>query len=270
MTSTKVVETRGQECPMDLDSPTLKWLELKHKPLKPSSPIINELKPVIDCQSNKNAVDYLKLKNSNHFLFSTPLSATKKVSSIKRFDSAKKFKQNKSSKNENGNMMTPYILIGYLQMLFNIILICGILYLLLSFYFVIKRDVSIKVNEQLQCIISFIFFIVMAIEISQCAKKYHENKCNPDLRVPAMENSCLQWENCMRRDPLTIEKAKLHAKTFAEIINSFIEPISYKTLVRDNEFFLDFYSVIILWNNIFIQLCIYASQRTSKFPLSTK
>ena len=35
----------------------------------------------------------------------------------------------------------------------------------------------------------------------------------------------------MRRDPSVVGRAKLSAETFAEIINGFIEPISYKTMV---------------------------------------
>jgi len=36
----------------------------------------------------------------------------------------------------------------------------------------------------------------------------------------------------MNRDPTVVGRARVSAETFAEIINSFIEPISYKTMVR--------------------------------------
>lgn len=68
-------------------------------------------------------------------------------------------------------------------------------------------------------------------EISQCSKQYIENRCSPELRVPAMEKACLAWESCMKRDPSVVGRAKLSAETFAEIINGFIEPISYKTMI---------------------------------------
>lgn len=68
-------------------------------------------------------------------------------------------------------------------------------------------------------------------EISQCSKQYVENRCSPEQRVPAMERSCLLWEQCMKRDPSVIGRAKLSAETFAEIINGLIEPISYKTMI---------------------------------------
>lgn len=65
-----------------------------------------------------------------------------------------------------------------------------------------------------------------------CSKEYLENRCAPNTRVPAMEKACVAWEKCMNRDPTVVGRARVSAETFAEIINSFIEPISYKTMVR--------------------------------------
>jgi hypothetical protein len=64
-----------------------------------------------------------------------------------------------------------------------------------------------------------------------CSKEYLENRCAPNTRVPAMEKACVAWEKCMNRDPTVVGRARVSAETFAEIINSFIEPISYKTMV---------------------------------------
>ncbi|KAG5462821.1 MAG: hypothetical protein BJ554DRAFT_3411, partial [Olpidium bornovanus] len=105
--------------------------------------------------------------------------------------------------------------------------------------------------------------------MSQCSEKYLENKCTPGDRVPAIEQACRAWESypfastffdfssslagfrfsfatlrldpspkyaltssftCMYRDPTVVGRAKVSAETFAEIINSFVEPISYKTM----------------------------------------
>jgi hypothetical protein len=77
----------------------------------------------------------------------------------------------------------------------------------------------------------FLSHLDILTEISQCSKQYVENRCSPDMRVPAMEKACSVWENCMKKDPSVVGRAKLSAETFAEIINGFIEPISYKTMV---------------------------------------
>lgn len=68
-------------------------------------------------------------------------------------------------------------------------------------------------------------------EIAQCALQYKANLCatNP---IPAMAHQCANWETCMNRDPSKVGKAKVSAELIAEVINGFVEPISWKTLVR--------------------------------------
>ena len=51
------------------------------------------------------------------------------------------------------------------------------------------------------------------------------------MRIPAMQKTCETWKNCMQQDPYTVASAKISAHTLAEILNSFVEPISYKTMV---------------------------------------
>lgn len=120
------------------------------------------------------------------------------------------------------SLPNPYVLMGYVQLFFNAALVVGMLYVLLSVYLTVRRDVDLKVEEQLS---------VLLTEIAQCSKQYLDNRCAPETRVPAMEKSCAIWESCMRRDPSVIGRARVSAQTFAEIINGFIEPISYKTMI---------------------------------------
>lgn len=124
--------------------------------------------------------------------------------------------------NPQNHLYYPAIILGYLQVAWNLFWILLAVYWVTSFYLTIQRDVQIKVDEQLTQIMS---------EIAACSKQYVENRCSPELRVPAMEKVCVQWENCMRKDPSVVSRARLSAETFAEILNSFIEPISYKTMV---------------------------------------
>jgi len=64
-----------------------------------------------------------------------------------------------------------------------------------------------------------------------CAHHYKTNLCasNP---IPAIIQQCSDWEACMQRDPTVIGRAKVGAELIAEIVNSFVEPISWKTLVN--------------------------------------
>ncbi|KAJ1954846.1 hypothetical protein IWQ62_005659, partial [Dispira parvispora] len=115
----------------------------------------------------------------------------------------------------------PFVLGGYVQLLLNVFLtaVCG--YIVYQFVLTIHHDVNIKVDEYSSDILQ---------EMSVCTKNYIENRCSPDTRVPAMETACLNWESCMNRDPKVVGRAKVSAETFAEIINGFIDPISYKTM----------------------------------------
>lgn len=122
----------------------------------------------------------------------------------------------------NDHRDLPYVASGYLQLLFNLFLLGILLYFLVSFIMTIQADVNKKVEEYSAEILS---------EISICSKEYLENRCSPDQRVPAMQMACQAWERCMERDPAQVGRARVSAETFAEIVNSLIEPISYKTMI---------------------------------------
>lgn len=122
----------------------------------------------------------------------------------------------------NDHRDLPYIASGYLQLFFNLFLLGVLLYFLVSFIWTIQADVNKKVEEYSAEILS---------EMSICSKEYLENRCSPDQRVPAMQMACQAWEKCMERDPALVGRARVSAETFAEIVNSLIEPISYKTMI---------------------------------------
>ncbi|KAJ5110468.1 hypothetical protein N7532_001003 [Penicillium argentinense] len=68
-------------------------------------------------------------------------------------------------------------------------------------------------------------------EITQCSREYLNNRCADPNRPPALTPACKGWEDCMDRDPAKIGRAKISAHTMAQIINGFIEPISWKAVV---------------------------------------
>lgn len=74
-------------------------------------------------------------------------------------------------------------------------------------------------------------------EISTCTTHYKTNLC-ASSPIPAMVHQCAVWESCMNRDPTKIGRAKVSAELIAEVVNGFVDPISWKTLVsavRQNE-----------------------------------
>ncbi|KAI0706195.1 Di-sulfide bridge nucleocytoplasmic transport domain-containing protein [Cytidiella melzeri] len=116
---------------------------------------------------------------------------------------------------------TPYVLLGYLQFFFNLSLVLLFLYLLVQFILTVQRDVEHRISEYSMDIVQ---------EIAQCAMHYRANLCveNP---IPAMAHQCGLWETCMNRDPTKVGRARVGAELIAEVVNGFVEPISWKTLI---------------------------------------
>ncbi|KAJ2648580.1 hypothetical protein IWW40_003766 [Coemansia sp. RSA 1250] len=116
----------------------------------------------------------------------------------------------------------PYVISGYLQLGLNVAMVAAVLMLVVQVLLTIKRDVSARVQE---------YSAEMLHEIAACSKQYVDNRCDPLMRVPAMEQACAAWEACMHRDPTKVGRARVSAETLAEIVNGFIEPISLKTML---------------------------------------
>jgi len=114
----------------------------------------------------------------------------------------------------------PYTILGYTQLIFNSSLILLVLYLLVTFILTVQRDVEQRIGQ---------YTIDSLQEIALCTTSYSSNNCRSPL--PALIVQCLEWESCMARDPSVIGRAKVGAEMLAEVINSFVEPISWKTLL---------------------------------------
>ena len=115
----------------------------------------------------------------------------------------------------------PFILAGWIQLMINLIFV-GIVFLLMyKIFVVLQEDVEIKVNELTAEVIS---------EIKQCERKFKENKCELETRLPAMEKKCSEWQVCMDKNPDEVGKARLSARVLGEIVNEFFEPISMKAI----------------------------------------
>jgi hypothetical protein len=120
------------------------------------------------------------------------------------------------------NPTLPYILSYYAQLLLNYFLVAFVIYVVYCFWATIRSDVD-KASEAAMA--------AVVAEMASCASQYAENRCARDQRVPAMAALCAQWEGCMNRDPSGVGRARVSAHTFAEIFNSFVEPISWKAMV---------------------------------------
>lgn len=117
----------------------------------------------------------------------------------------------------------PYVMSGYVQLLFNISLPAFFLYWVYSFACTIQSDVEKKV---------LLFSEEVMEQIAKCSRDYRENRCDPATRVPALVSACQAWEECMARDPhLVAKRSGISAEIFGETLNSFFNVLSWKTLI---------------------------------------
>ena len=118
----------------------------------------------------------------------------------------------------------PHILSYYAQFVLNLFIVFFCIYITYSFWSTIRSDVDAKSEAVVAETLA---------EMAVCTQNYVENRCDRAFRVPAMETVCESWERCMNKDAYSVGRARVSAHTFAEIFNSFLEPISYKAMVND-------------------------------------
>ncbi|CAD0095864.1 unnamed protein product [Aureobasidium vineae] len=119
----------------------------------------------------------------------------------------------------------PHVLSFYAQLLLNMFLIGSVMYILYSFWATIRGDVDKKTSIAVAEVLS---------QMAACARDYKQNSCGLETRPPVLENACNNWEQCMNQNPHNVGRARISAHAFAEIFNSFIEPISYKAMTAEN------------------------------------
>lgn len=116
----------------------------------------------------------------------------------------------------------PGILSWWAQLVVNLSLFSLAVYVVFGFVSAIRTEFDHAAEEASDSILA---------EMATCAKSYVDNKCAGGGRLPALETVCEGWERCMNRDPAKFGRAKVSAHTMAIIINSFIDPISWKAIV---------------------------------------
>jgi Di-sulfide bridge nucleocytoplasmic transport domain len=129
-----------------------------------------------------------------------------------------------------------------LQFFFNLCLILLFLYVLIQLIVTVQGDVEQKISEQSMGAVLLFYHFPKAFhdpvtsseivqEITNCALMFRNNHC-PGNIIPHMVQPCSEWEMCMNRDPTKVGRARIGAELMAEVLNGFVEPISWKTLVR--------------------------------------
>lgn len=123
----------------------------------------------------------------------------------------------------------PSIIAAYVQLLINILIASIVFYIVVHLFCMIRNDVQKKINQ------------IIRIEVNKvkiCEKNYIMNRCDPEVRVPALEEVCSEWFECINEGEIvtknnfyTLRSAKLWTQTIAEIINTFVEEIKIKSFL---------------------------------------
>ncbi|KAH9815525.1 Di-sulfide bridge nucleocytoplasmic transport domain-containing protein [Melampsora americana] len=133
-----------------------------------------------------------------------------------------------SESNKNGPKSqlateTPYILLVYLQLLFNTSLVLLAFFLFVNFILMMRTDINSRLAAQTT---------QLRQEIQICTDEYNNNRCFPiSQRTKFIEQHCIEWERCMNQNPSLLSKSKIGAETFAEVMNGFVDVISWKTMI---------------------------------------
>lgn len=115
-----------------------------------------------------------------------------------------------------------YLLSLYLQLAVNLVVLAYALHLVWSVVGAIRRDVTHKLSRHANNLL---------VEIALCERSYRENHCSPDEIVPALEQMCAYWEQCMLQDPARGGNvSSLGAQTIGMVLTSLVEPLSFKAL----------------------------------------
>ena len=86
----------------------------------------------------------------------------------------------------------------------------------------IKEDVENRINIE---------FLEIERNNAICLKEYKENQCEPENRIPVLENFCNEKEKCFHRNAHTeIGKTRTTITVLIEIINEIFARLTWSSL----------------------------------------
>lgn len=114
-----------------------------------------------------------------------------------------------------------YLMAAYLSLILNTFLIFLFIALVVKLVLAVKNDITVKSLNLLE---------ENRFKIRECQRQYLVNKCHPSERVPALEDQCQEWEQCLTKDPLREELTKVVVRVASDTIEEFLNGISLRTV----------------------------------------
>lgn len=109
-----------------------------------------------------------------------------------------------------------------IQILLNTLMVLVFFGFSLVAFFAIKRDVDHKIQSYVNDSIH---------KINSCTREYLRNNCAPDIRAPALEEKCNDWDTCMSQDPQSVVTSMAYFEVMADCMNAFFHHVSIKSLL---------------------------------------
>ena len=120
----------------------------------------------------------------------------------------------------------PQILSYYGQTILSWFFVAVVMFGVVRCWMTIQQDVELRVLKEAEGMIK---------ENMHCQEEFEQHGCNNRASLGrAFIPLCDKWEACMSRDAMAIARGRISAHTFAEILNEFVEPLSYKFIVSSS------------------------------------
>lgn len=115
----------------------------------------------------------------------------------------------------------PYVILSYLQLAMNVTFALYGMHLVYGMVSSIKQDIGERLKRHRTNVL---------VEIASCRRSWHENQCEPDTIVPALEQACQYWLKCMQQDVDggIGQISAISAETIGLVLNLFVEPLGLK------------------------------------------
>lgn len=145
----------------------------------------------------------------------------------------------------SGKWYDPEPLNRYVKIIFNVVITSTLLFILYRFIHLIAMDVQWKLTE---------LEMDNMKQLRQCQWKFEENRCylSTNEIPPRLKQMCQEWSQCidihLKGNRHKSHSAKLWVKTLAEVVNTFVENITLRSLLF---ILVTICSIVIVTNTIF-------------------
>lgn len=114
----------------------------------------------------------------------------------------------------------PVVMIGYLHLVLNFVVVGLACYAVAYILICIQRDIVHKVTNRRTEIEQ---------EIAEAQGQYEINRCDPQTRVPALEELCNQWECVIRNGYGSVGYTRIIAEVLGDVLDGFVKKFSVRS-----------------------------------------